>query len=191
MPADNKNNRNEEVEKLVFLSQKGDQEAFAGLYDIFINPVYRYVYYRVNSADAEDLVETVFLKVWENIRQYKTKKRSFSAWIFRIAHNLVVDHYRSFKDKNFEELTLQVPDQNRQHNPIRTAQNVLDNEVLKKALNKLKKQYRDVILYKFINDLSNKEIAEILDRSEGSLRILQFRALKALKKELENMGVFY
>lgn len=191
MPADNKNNRNEEVEKLVFLSQRGDQEAFARLYDLFIDPIYRYVYYRVNSSDAEDLVETVFLKVWENIRQYKARKRSFSAWIFRVAHNLVVDHYRSFKDKTFEELNPQMPDQNRQHNPIKTVQNVLDNEVLKRALNKLKKQYRDVILYKFINDLSNKEIAEILDRSEGSLRILQFRALKALKKELEKIGVFY
>lgn len=191
MSVDNKNNRNEEVEKLVFLSQKGDQEAFARLYDLFIDPIYRYVYYRVNSSDAEDLVETVFLKVWENIRQYKAKKRSFSAWIFRVAHNLVVDHYRSFKDKTFEELNPQMPDQNRQHNPIKTVQNVLDNEVLKKALNKLKKQYRDIILYKFVNDLSNQEIAQILDRSEGSLRILQFRALKALKKELENMGVYY
>lgn len=191
MPADNKNNRNEEVEKLVFLSQKGDQEAFAKLYDLFIDPIYRYVYYRVNSSDAEDLVETVFLKVWENIRQYKAKKRSFSAWIFRVAHNLVVDHYRSFKDKTFEELNPQMPDQNRQHNPIKTVQNVLDNEVLKKALGKLKKQYRDIILYKFVNDLSNMEIAQILDRTEGSLRILQFRALKALKKELENMGIYY
>lgn len=191
MPADNRNNKNEEVEKLVFLSQKGDQEAFARLYDLFIDPIYRYVYYRVNSADAEDLVETVFLKVWENIRQYKAKKRSFSAWIFRVAHNLVVDHYRSFKDKTFEELNPQMPDQNRQHNPIKTVQNVFDNEVLKKALSKLKKQYRDIILYKFVNDLSNMEIAQILDRSEGSLRILQFRALKALKKELENMGIYY
>lgn len=191
MPGEESKNKGPEVEKLVVLSQSGDQEAFARIYDLYIDPVYRYVYYRVNSAEAEDLVETVFLKVWENIRQYRPKQRSFSAWIFRIAHNLVVDHYRSFKDRAFDEIDPQLPDQSRQHNPIKNTQNTLNNEVLKKALAKLKEQYREIILYKFINELSNTEIAGILGRSEGSLRILQFRALKALKKELEEMGVFY
>ena len=79
----------------------------------------------------------------------------------------------------------------RQHHPIRITQNRFDNETLKKAMAKLKKQYHDIILYKFINDLSNGEIAEILGKSEGSLRILQFRALKALRKELEELGVTY
>src|SRR3989338_3734654 len=179
----NLNIRGEEVEKLVKLVQDGDHQAFSRLYDIFIDPIYRYVYYRVNSADAEDLVETVFLKVWENIRQYKPKKKSFSAWVFRIAHNLVVDYYRAAKDRNFEELDMQIADQDRQHNPIKTVQNILDNQTLKIALRKLKKPYRDLVVYKFINELSNREIAEILGKSEGSLRILQFRALKALKKE--------
>lgn len=183
--------RGEEIEKLVRKSQKGDQDAFAGIYDIFIDPIYRYVYYRVKSVDAEDLVETVFLKVWENIRQYKPRKKSFSAWIFRIAHNLVVDYYRSSKGNMIEELTPQVPDQSREHNPIRVTQGVLDQDALKEAIGKLKKQYQEVIIYKFINDLSNKEIADILKKSEGSLRILQFRALKALKRELLDMGVKY
>ncbi len=187
----NLNIRGEEVEKLVELVQGGDHEAFSRLYDIFIDPIYRYIYYRVNSSDAEDLVETVFLKVWENIRQYKSKKKSFSAWVFRIAHNLVVDYYRAAKDRNFEELDMQIADQDRQHNPIKTVQNILDNQTLKIALRKLKKPYRDLVVYKFINELSNKEIAEILGKSEGSLRILQFRALKALKKELADMGVNY
>ncbi len=176
---------------MVELVQGGDHEAFSRLYDIFIDPIYRYIYYRVNSSDAEDLVETVFLKVWENIRQYKSKKKSFSAWVFRIAHNLVVDYYRAAKDRNFEELDMQIADQDRQHNPIKTVQNILDNQTLKIALRKLKKPYRDLVVYKFINELSNKEIAEILGKSEGSLRILQFRALKALKKELADMGVNY
>ena len=187
----NLNIRGEEVEKLVELVQDGDHEAFSRIYDIFIDPIYRYVYYRVNSADAEDLVETVFLKVWENIRQYKPKKKSFSAWVFRIAHNLVVDYYRAAKDRNFEELDMQIADQDRQHNPIKTVQNILDNQTLKIALRKLKKPYRDLVVYKFINELSNREIAEILGKSEGSLRILQFRALKALKKELADMGISY
>jgi len=192
---ENKNSlkdRKEEIEELVLSSQAGNHDDFAKLYDIFVDAIYRYIFYRVNSDDAEDLVETVFLKVWEKIDQYKKKKNnSFSAWIFRIAHNLLVDHYRSSKDKLVEELSVQIPDPSRQHNPIRVTQGALDNLLLRKALKNMKKQYRDIVIHKFINELSNKEIAEILDKSEGSLRILQFRALKALKKELLNLGMKY
>lgn len=180
-----------EIEALVAAVQNADHHAFSKLYDIFIDPIYRYVYYRVSPMDAEDLVETVFLRVWENIRQYQPKNKSFSAWIFRIAHNLIVDYYRSNKDSFVSELDPMLPDQNRQHNPIKMTQNVLDKEVLKVALNKLKKQYQEIIIYKFINELSNQEIAQILGKSEGGLRILQFRALKALKRELSNIGIDY
>lgn len=180
-----------EIEKLVKLAQNGDHDSFSKLYDILIDPIYRYVYYRVKSVDAEDLVETVFLKVWENLRQYRPKKRSFSAWVFRIAHNLVVDYYRGSKDNMIDELDEQLPDQNREHNPIRNTQNILTQEILKQAISKMKKQYQDIIVYKFINEFSNKEMAEIFGRSEGGLRILQFRALKALKHELREMGVEY
>lgn len=181
----------EEIEGLVKGAQKGDQESFAGIYDLFIDLIYRYVYYRVAPSEAEDLVENVFLKVWENIRQYKPKKRSFSAWVFRIAHNLIIDHYRASKNGNTQELDPRFPDLDREHNPIGKVQNTLDKEVLRTAISKLKKPYQEVIIHKYINEFSNKETAEILKKSEGSLRILQFRALKALKKELEDIGVKY
>ena len=184
-------NRDQEIERLVLKIQQGDHDAFARLYDIFIDPIYRYVYYRVNQNDAEDLTEVVFLKVWENILQYKKQKSTFAAWIFRIAHNLVVDHYRATKDRAPDELSPNLPDTDRQHNPVRSAQDTLDKQILKKAMVNLKKQYQEIIIYKFVNDFSNQEIAEILNKSEGSLRILQFRALKALKKELIDMGVKY
>lgn len=180
-----------ELEALVYSAQEGDQNAFAKIYDNFIDQIYRYVYYRVQSEDAEDIVETVFLKVWENIKQYKPQQKSFSAWVFRIAHNLVIDHYRSAKDKIHDELSPDLPDLDRQHHPIKVTQDRFDNVVLKKAMVKLKREYHEIILYKFINELSNSEIAEILGKSEGSLRILQFRALKALRKELEELGVTY
>ncbi len=184
-------NQGVKIEEFVIPAQQGDQEAFGKIYDLLVDQIYRYVYYRVQGEEVEDIVETVFLKVWENIRQYKPQKKSFSAWVFRIAHNLVVDHYRASKDRVYDQLDPELPDQSRQHNPIKSVQSTFDNEVLKRALGKMKKQYRDIILYKFINELSNYEIAEILGKSEGSLRILQFRALKILKKELEDMGVNY
>lgn len=180
-----------EIEKLVLQIQDGDQESFAKIYDIFIDPIYRYVYYRVKSNYAEDIVETVFLKVWQGIHSYKKGKSSFIAWIFRIAHNTVIDHYRSTSDKDTEELDFSIPDTNRQHNPIKQTENVLDKNILRSALNTLKKNYRDVLIYKFINDLTNQEISEIMNKSEGSIRILQHRALKALEKELEERGINY
>jgi RNA polymerase sigma-70 factor (ECF subfamily) len=191
MSSSNLKDRKDEIEALVVRVKEGDEDAFSDLYDIFIDPIYRYVYYRVNSADAEDLVETVFLKVWENIHKYKQKKRLFSAWMFRIAHNLVVDYYRASKDRNFDELKIDIASRDREHNPIRRAERSLDKEILKKAIKKLKKNYQEIIIYKFINEFSNTEIAEISKKSEGSLRILQHRALKALKKVLEEMGAKY
>ena len=192
MADSNAKNRKEEIEVLVVRVKEGDHDAFSQLYDIFIDQIFRYVYYRVKSGDAEDLVETVFLKVWENIGKYKVKKRnSFSAWIYRIAHNSVVDYYRSAKTRDFDGLGIDVASRDREHNPIRTAERSLNHEVLKKALKGLRKSYQDIIVYKFINELTNSEIAQILKKSEGSLRILQHRALKALKHELVEMGAEY
>ncbi len=184
--------RKEEIEALVKKAQKGDHDAFAEIYDAFIDPIYRYVFFRVRKEDAEDIVETVFLKVWEYLKKYKKQKnKSFASWVFRIAHNLVVDHYRSDKASMIGELTPNLPDNNRDHNPVKQTQATLDKEKLKVAISKLKKSYQEIIVYKFINELSNKEIASILKKSEGSLRILQFRALKALKRELKELGIDY
>ena len=182
--------KKEEIEALVELVKKGDHDSFARLYDIFIDQIYRYVYYRVRQEDAEDLVETVFLKVWEKINKYSNQKnKSFSAWIFRITHNLVVDYYRASKDREFDELKIDIPAYEREHSPIKNTTRALDNEILKKAISKLKKNHQDIIIYKFINELDNSEIATIMKKSEGSLRILQFRALKSLREVMKEMGM--
>ncbi|MFH1218461.1 MAG: sigma-70 family RNA polymerase sigma factor [Candidatus Peregrinibacteria bacterium] len=181
--------RKAEIEEIVERVQDGDHEAFAALYDIFVDHIYRYVYYRVNAGDVEDLVETVFMKVWENIRKYRLKKKSFSAWIFRITHNLVVDYYRNSKEREVGELQIDVKAYKREHNPIRVTEDSFDQSILKDAFSKMKRSYREVLIYKFINELPNSEISLIMGKSEGSLRILQHRALKALKNVLGEMGV--
>lgn len=177
------------IEALVRKAQKGDSEAFAEIYDCFVDQIYRYVYFRVPKEDAEDITEVVFLKAWEKIKQYRPKRKSFSAWVYRIAHNLVVDTYRFKKDKATQELSPNVPEYRREHNPIRMTESSLHSDKLKIALSNVKKNYKQVIVLKFINELSNTEIAEVLRKSEGSVRILQFRALKALKRELEDIGM--
>lgn len=184
-------NENEKlIEELVNLVQKGDIDSFSKLYDILVDPIYRYVFFRVNKEDAQDLVEQIFLRVWENVSKYKkTPESRFSSWVFRIAHNLVIDYYRNNKIKDVSELDLNIPTMDREHNPLKKTEEKLNLLLLKKALNNIKIHYRDFLVLKFINELSNKEIAELLNKSEGGVRILQLRALKALKSELSKMGL--
>jgi len=177
-----------QLEELVKRSQKGDSDAFGELYEHFVTPIYRYIFFKVKKEDVEDLTETLFLKAWENIRKYKKKKNTtFKSWIFRIAHNLVVDHYRLTREHSGLDPRLQ--ETSRDRNPIETAEISLNNENLQIAIGKLKKNYQQVLVLKFINELSNEEISLILKKSEGSVRILQFRALKALKLIMEDMGI--
>lgn len=178
-----------EIENLVAMAKKGDTDAFASLYDMLIAPVYRYIYFKVDKNDVEDLTELVFLRVWENIHQYKKRKTSFSSWVFRIAHNLVVDHYRLKRD--IMELDTNIQTYERSHNPISKAEDALNHENLKRALSSLKDSYRQVLVLRFLEELSNKEIAEVMKKSEGGLRILQMRALRALRETLKDMGIKY
>jgi RNA polymerase sigma-70 factor (ECF subfamily) len=178
----------DDVEELVVQAQSGIADAFGLIYDKFVDQIYRYVYYRVPKEDAEDITGMVFLKAWEKIYQYVPKKSTFSAWLFRIAHNLVVDNYRLKKDVEFTELSVDIPEYRREHNPIKMAEVNFSSDQLRLAISKLKKGYKQIVILKFINEMSNAEIAEIVKKSEGSVRILQFRALKALRRELENLG---
>jgi len=177
-----------QIEELVLKSQKGDSDAFSQLYDAYFAPMYRYIFYKVNHSDADDVLETLFLKAWENIRSYKKRKNiTFKSWLFRIAHNLVVDHYRL--TRTHAELDPRMKDPKRDIDPVDRVQRSLNSETLKTALSKLKKKYRDIIILKFINELSNEEISRVMRKSEGSVRILQFRALRALKEHFEGIGV--
>lgn len=183
----NATKRNEEIEKLVSKAQKGDSDAFGRLYDIFVDSIYRYVYFRVGSTEAEDLTELVFLKTWENIRQYKSNQHSFSSWIFRIAHNAIVDYYRSFRQNG--ELDEDIVDPRREFDARTCAHDSFDKQLLQKAMSELKDHYRQIIILKYINGLSNEEISLITGRSHSALRILQFRALKNLRRILEKRGI--
>jgi len=176
-----------ELDDLVRQAQQGKTEAFEKLYNAFVDKIYRYIYYRTNKEDALDLCETVFLKVWENIGSYKTGKKYFSPWVYRIAHNIVVDHYRLTKET--VELSYDIPMEDREQDPMKLTENKLNNDVLMKAVSQLKEKYREVIILKYVNELSNREIARIMKRTEGNLRILKFRALKSLKQILKDMGV--
>lgn len=180
----------DKIEEAVNKAQQGDTDSFADIYDAYVDMIYKYVFFKVDREEALDLTESIFLKVWENLKSYQVGKYYFSSWIFKIAHNMVVDHYKAKKENvSLEEIDL--PDESDSNNPVKLTEKSISSEILKVAIPKLKKQYQQVILLKYIDDLENDVIAKIMKTSEGNLRILKFRALKELRKILDEMNVKY
>lgn len=174
----------EQLEKLVIEAQKGDTEAFGDLYDHFFDAIYRYIYFKIDERYVEDLAGTVFIKAWENIHRYK-KTSGFKSWLFRIAHNAVIDHYRTNKEES--ELTENVADVRVLHNPNIVIEKKIISQFVRKAISKLDDKYKQIVILKFINELSNEEISDILKTSEANVRTLQFRALKKLRTIIEDL----
>ncbi len=175
-----------DIDKLVEKAKKGDADAFARVYDELVKPVYRYIYYRVEESIAEDLTEDTFLKVWQNLKKYKKGKNPFSSWVFKIAHNLVVDYYRQNKTTEMIEET--IVDTKLESNPHYQADLKLTQIRLRKVIRRLPDNYQEIIILKYINELDNKEIAHAVGKSEGAVRTIQFRALDRLKLLLSEDG---
>jgi RNA polymerase sigma-70 factor (ECF subfamily) len=175
----------EELLDLAKAFVQGDAEAFSVLYDFYVENIYRFIYFKVNSSDAEDLTEIVFIKVWENRKKFDASKSSISSWIYTIARNTVIDHYRVLK--NVEELHDNIEDDTI-NSPKKVVEDKLVSDKVRSAIYKLNPNYRDLLLLRYIEDMSYAEIAVILGKSEGSIRIMQFRAMKELKNILQKMG---
>ncbi len=165
--------------ELVLRSIRHDQQAFGQLYDRFVDKIYKYIYYRVNSrTEAEDLTAHVFLKSWEAIGHYQWTDRPFGAWLYRIAHNVVVDYFRTHRD------IASLDDPSAPEHIGSDFQDVIDHQMtadtLRIALSRLTHDQQEVIILKFLEGYSTAEIAEILDKQEGAVRTLQHRALTRL-----------
>ena len=170
--------------RLVVRAIAGDREAFGDLYERHRAAIYRYVFYRVGEAtEAEDLTATVFLKAWEALDHYRPGKTPFTAWLYRIAHNLLVDRYRKHKD--LEPLEEHPMDPAVESN---TEYQVMYNEraaAISRVLAQLEPIHQQVLTLRFINGLSHAETAQVIGRTEGTIRVLQHRALVALRTLLD------
>jgi len=175
-----------ELIDLAIQFKKGDKEAFSQLYDLFADRLYKFIYFKVNLEDVEDITELTFLKAWTKKHTYNPKKSSISSWLYTIARNTVIDHYRT--QKLVEELDIREADPKKVADPKQITEDGLNSSFLKTAINDLSKDYRDLVILRFIDDLSYKEIASILGKTEGSIRIMQFRAVRKLKAILEKKG---
>ena len=175
-----------DISLLVNKAKDGDADAFGRLYDMHVDRVYQHVYYRVgNIADAEDLTQQVFLKAWQAIGRYKKTASPFLSWLIRISHNLVIDFYRSNKARTYLDFDIVASEP--ESGPEHLAETHFDQQQVRRAILELPDDQQQVVLMRFIEDLSYPEIAASLGKSEGAVRVIQHRALVRLRKILEKV----
>jgi RNA polymerase sigma-70 factor (ECF subfamily) len=168
--------------KLIDLASRGDEQAFGELYDIWAAKVYRFIYTKIKNAHvAEDLTSEVFLKAWEKLHQYKPQKDAkFSTWLYTVARNTIVDHYRANKSSeiSFEDLPETADLEGEE--PYKEAGE------LEQALSKLPPEYEKVLRLRFVEDYPIAKIAQLMRKKEDNIRAITSRALKKLREVLES-----
>jgi len=173
-----------EEQELVKKAQKGEAEAFGKLYDRHLPAIYRFILLKVgDQSDAEDICHQVFLNAWQNVGRFRYQGFPFSSWLYKIAKNAVIDHWRTRKNNIdcglvSENLLSDTPA------PADAIDKKLNIDLVWRTLKRLDDDYQNLLIMKFVDELSNKEVAEILGKSEGAIRVIQHRALKQLKKLL-------
>lgn len=172
--------------QLLVSARDGDTEAFGYLYERYADRVFRFLFAHLdNRLDAEDLTEDVFMRVWRSLPNFREQGVPFLAFVFRIARNALIDHYRrsgAIKNQvSIEDLTL------RDGNPTpgESAISSLEREELRISLEQLREDYRTVLVLRFLSELSPEETALVMGRSPGAVRVLQHRALLALRAMLD------
>ncbi|MBI2623757.1 MAG: sigma-70 family RNA polymerase sigma factor [Candidatus Liptonbacteria bacterium] len=161
---------------------KGEASAFGQLYDHYQPKIYRFVLFKVSQREeAEDLTHEVFMSAWQRIRTYRDFGFPFSSWLYQIARNRIIDHYRTKKastpidavDPEYFVAPASAP---------RAVEEKIEVERVRRALGKLKPEHQDVVIMRFIEELSIKETAAALGKTEGAIKLLQHRAMKALQE---------
>ncbi len=167
---------------LIIKASQGEAEAFGAIFDKYHKSIYRFIYFKVSSQEvAEDLASQSFLKAWEQI-SLGAKVKNFSSWLYRIARNLVIDYYRS---RQKDELPLIYEMEGIANEPQFDPDTNLTEQELKKVLFSLKNDIREIIVLRYIEGLSIKEIARITEKSPVNIRVIIHRALKQLQNNLQ------
>ncbi len=172
-----------ELLRLVRKAQAYDDQALSKLCERFFDDVYSYFYYRArDAADAQDLTNDVFVRLVESIRSFDPARGGFRAWLFSIVHHRLVDYRRRQAVREHQPLGGDLA--NPEGGPAVQVEAQLTVERLQGALDLLTEEQRQVIVLKFIEGLSNAEVAQILGKSEGAINALQYRGLRALRQVL-------
>lgn len=176
-----------EVRALVARAQKGDQTAFGELYDFYANRLYRFISCKIPTREqAEDILQETFFKAWQAIPKLKLADLNFNAWLYKIARNVVNDHYRAVKRRP-------TPDNLDNYYHLSDSTDILEEtdvkfeiEKVRAILNKLPPAYQQVLELRFIQELSVEETANIMGKTAIAVRITQHRAVKKLNLLLIN-----
>ena len=181
----------EQEKEILKKVKNGDGEAFGELYDFYAPRVYRFVRLKVDSQEtAQDVASETFLRIWKYLQEQKKIRERFQALLYKIARNLVIDFYRSRSvreiliEDNLEEFS-DVEDGNASDKLVLRQEEM---KGVKKALVQIHPNYQDVIIWYYLDDLSVSEIAEILDKNEGTVRVLVHRAVKSLREVMEGQN---
>jgi len=178
----------QQLGRLVREAQQGEREALEELYLLHFDRIYSYLHMSVgNRHDAEDLTTQVFVKMLESIAKFRWRSAPFSAWLFRIAHNLAMDHFRANKRWQPEE-EVPEPDPGEGSAAEEEALESIGRQSMLELIQNLSHEQQQVLTLKFVFNFSNGEAATILDKTEGAIKSLQHRALASLQRQLERPG---
>lgn len=165
---------------------KSDEELFLEAYDVSAPGILRHIYFRVNDAGlAEDLTSEVFLKTWQYVREGK-EVRNLKAFLYQVANNLIIDHYRSKSKIPLSLEDVLEPADPKEGEKDENIDRQMEMELVKKHLLTLPPDYQQIIVYRYIDDLSIGEIRKLTNKSPANIYVIIHRALKILKKKLEN-----
>jgi RNA polymerase sigma-70 factor (ECF subfamily) len=175
----------QQLRRLVDRAQQGEREALEELYLVHFDRIYSYLHMSVgNRHDAEDLTTQTFLKMLESIGKFRFRSAPFSAWLFRIAHNLAMDHFRANRRWQPEE-EVPEPDPGEGSAAEEEALESIGRRSMLELIENLSHEQQQVLTLKFVFNFSNGEVATILGKTEGAIKSLQHRALAALQRQLE------
>jgi RNA polymerase sigma-70 factor (ECF subfamily) len=171
-------------EKLLVQQAKQDKEAFGKLYSRYVDKIYSYVYYRTgNSQDAEDLTARVFFRAIQHIENYEDQGVPFSAWLYRIAHNLLANWYRDQSRRQMLSLD-SIAQWHVEDSPEVATELLEDREALLEAIRRLPSDRQELLILKYVERMSNADIGDIMGRSEGAVKSLYHRTLLSLRDDL-------
>jgi RNA polymerase sigma-70 factor, ECF subfamily len=175
-----------EAEEIELIQRaKTDQEAFGQLYERYADRIYNYIYYRTsNQADAEDLTARVFMRAMKHMPNFEYQGVPFSAWLYRIAHNLVANYHRDRSRRKIIALEDIIPWYADDEGPEIVAQLMEDKEHLLAAMRRLPADRQELLFLKFVERLTNAEIGDIMGRTEGAIKSLYHRTLLSLREEM-------
>ena len=177
----------QDLARLVEQAQQGKRQALEELYLLHFDRIYSYLQMNVgNRHDAEDLTTQTFLKMLESIKRFRWQSAPFSAWLFRIAHNLAMDHFRASKRWQPEE-EVPEPDPGEGSAAEQEALESIGRESMLELIQKLSHEQQQVLTLKFVFNFSNAEAATILDKTEGAIKSLQHRALASLQRQIATL----